>query len=557
MPILKTLLSDPAGSWRAMTQSQRIGLMVAIAVMASAGIVAYLWASAPTFVPLYTGLSSRSGGQVISALGKMSIPYRVSAGGAVIKVPASDANSVRLKLAAQGLPSSGKVSYESLESEPLGTSDFVQHVQYQQAVSTALSRTIESLSAVQSARVTLAIPPRPIFMDDTRKPTASVLLVLRPGTSLEGRQVVGIQHLVASAVVGLSDSDVSVVDQNGNLLNGTSGGPLGDGTGQLGYREQVERRLEAQVVALLSPIVGEKHVRVSVAADINYAKVKTAAIVYGKSHVLSEQWHLSSDGASGKASGVPGALSHVPPGAASAPFSASAGRSATALAVSGTSGVPRDQSRTVNYQNDRTVTEEVAPAGAIKRLSVAVLIDQAAVGRNGSTTTGVTSVKTGKTGKSAKTVKRVKSAISSGEIARLTQLVKDSIGFDAARGDSVSVMAVPFAAPEVSDPPSAPWWSSPLVPVLGRYLAGLVGLVLIWFLILRPVLRAAVGRMDSSSGADLNNLPEHAGEAEAAVQRMARNEANLAAQLGDAHVAVDRDPAAAARVIRRWMSNDS
>lgn len=533
---LKILFADPAGSWRSMSQGQRIALMIAAAVMVSAGIVAYMWASAPTFVPLYTGLSPRSGGSVISALGKMNVPYRVGAGGAVIEVPMAQANNVRLKLAAQGLPGSGKVSFESLSNEPLGTSDFVQHVHYQQALSAALSGTIESLAAVQSARVTLAIPPRAVFMSDDRKPTASVLVRLRPGMSLNGRQVIGIQHLVASAVVGLADEDVSVVDQNGNLLSGTADAPLGAGDGQLGYQEQVEQRLQSQVLALLAPIVGKQHVRVSVAADINYAKVKTASIVYGKGHLLSEQWQLSTDGMNNRASGVPGALSHVPPGAASAPFSITATPAGAAVSAA----VPQERSRTANYQNDRTVTEEEAPPGAIKRLSVAVLVDQSAVGKQG-----------------AKGAKGGSTPGSSGELARLTRLVKNSIGFNAARGDSVSVVAVPFAPRESPSVNPAPWWSSPLVPVIGKYAAALLGLLLLWFLLFRPVVQAALGRLDGGRGKERPDLPEHAGEAEAEVQRMARSEAALAEQLGNAHEVVDKDPAAAARVIRRWMSKEA
>lgn len=543
--MLKNLLADPAGSWRAMAQSQRIALMVATAVLVSVAVVAYLWASAPTYVPLYTGLSSHSGGEVISALEKMNIPYRVGAGGAVIEVPHSQADSIRLKLAAKGLPSSGKVSFQSLSGEPLSTSSFVQRIQYQQALSTALSRTIESLSAVQSAEVTLAIPHRPVFMDDTRKPTASVLVELRPGASLGSRQVVGIQHLVASAVVGLTDKNVSVVDEAGNLLSGATDDPLGSGTGELGYQEQVERSLQEQVEALIAPIVGAKHVRVSVEADINYARVKTASVVYGKSHVLSEQWHQTSDGAGSRGIGIPGALSHIPPGAASAPISrtaTSASRAATghAARASSTSMSPQDQSRTVNFQNDHTVTEQVAPPGAIKKLSVAVLIDEGTVARQ-----------RGKKGKISK------GGVPAREIKRITALVKNSIGFNAQRGDSVSVVAIPFAQHVAAKPAPASWWSSPLVPMAGKYLAGLFGLALLWFLFFRPVFAAVLGHLDKRGDSGGSGIPEHAGAAEAAVQEMAKKEVALAETLKGVREAIENDPAVAARIIRRWMSDEA
>lgn len=546
---LRDLINDPAASWRALNQSQRIALMVGAAILVSAAIVTYLWASAPTYVPLYTGLSARSGGNVVSTLDKMNIPYRVENNGSVIEVPRAQASSLRLKLAAKGLPGSGQVSFQDLSNEPLGTSEFVQRVQYQRALSSALAHTIESLSAVAAAKVSLAIPPHPVFLDDTRKPTASVLVTLRTGQSLGSTQVTGIQHLVASAVVGLSDKNVSVVDQSGALLSGAGQSQLGAGPEQLSYKEAVERRLKHQIAQLLTPIVGEGHIRVSVAADINYAKAKQASVVYGKSHVLSQQYRLGGHGAQG-VFGIPGAVSHTPPGSASAPLhlarqllggktrgkrtKAAGGR--TAL----TPARMRNISRTVNYQNDRTVTEQVIPPGAIKRLSVAVLIDGHPA-------------KKGK-GKSSK------GAVTAGEIARISSLVKNSVGFNASRGDSVSVVAMPFARKATVSAPKQAWWRSPLVPVAARYGGGLIALALLWFFLIRPILNATLGKLNPDKGDDDGSPKEvvvdgEMLEARQEAERIARSEATLAMRLQEAHEVVDTHPGMAAKVIRSWMQD--
>ncbi len=528
---LRQALADPAAAWKGMSQGQRVGAMAALALFISAAIVSVMWANSPAFQPLYSGLSLRSGGEVIAALGKLNVPYRVSGGGSIIEVPAGRVDSLRLKLAAEGLPSTGEISFASLSKQPLGTSQFVQRVQYQRALAGALARTIDSLSAVHSAQVNLAIPPPPVFMDDNRKPTASVLLVLNPGETLSAMQVMGIEHLVAAAVTGLDDRNVSIIDQNGNLLSGAGLEGAVAGPAQLSYQNKVEQGLEMQIVGLLSPIVGVGHVKVSVAADIAFSKGRTASVTYGKGHVLSKQARLSKNGLSTRAVGIPGALSNTPPGAAAAPLvQAPSSQTGSGISRSGS----QQSSSTVNYQNDRVVKDLTITPGVVKRLSIAVLLDYRSVkGAKGKTKS---------------------MPLPAAEITRITTLVKNAVGFNAARGDGISVVSMPFASKQapVAVPP-LPWWHSPLVPVALRYLVAVLGFLLLWFLLIRPILKAALKRIEAHA-AGARAVPEEAAMAQAEAQRIATSEAGLSRQIHAAREVIDKDPSGAAEVMREWLS---
>jgi len=544
---LTSLLRDPAGAWRGMDQGQRLALMVGAALLVSIAAATYMWASAPTFVPLYRGLSPRSGGHVISALDRMSIPYRVKADGAIIEVPQADANSVRLKLAAKNLPSSGESSFQSLGGQSLGESRFAQRVQYQQGLDHALERTIESLQAVSAARVNLAIAERPVFVDDSRKSTASVLVSLRPGASLSAAQVSGIQHLVASSVVGLSDKDVAVVNQQGTLLSGAALSQMGAAPGELSYQNTIETRLRRQILGLLRPIMGAGHVHVSVAAQIDFSKVKSASVKYGKSHVLSEQSRMSNSGQPGGA-GIPGAVSNKPPGAASAPFAATG-----AIAAAGAAAAKglRQSNRTVNFQDDRTVTQRVAPPGVIKRLSIAVLLDKPAPNAAG-TGKGKGGAKKGK--KAAGKASSGNGPAGSARIARITALVKNAVGFSAQRGDSISVTSMRFARPTKVPGAGQPWWQSPLAATALKYAAGAAAFLLAWLILIRPIMRAALRRLEPEAPAAAPDFSATA-QMEAEAQQIAASEASMAARLKETHEVVEEDPAAAAKIIRSWMSD--
>lgn len=438
-------LQNPLGTFRQLSPNQRFYLLAALAALIALIIAVLMWSSHVDYRPLYTNLSERDGGEVIGELQKLNVPYRISSGGAVIEVPADQVYATRMKLAAIGLPRGSGVGFEILDKEPMGTSQFVERVNYQRALEGSLARTIESLSAVQSATVHLAIPKPTVFLSQAEKPSASVLLKLYPGRVLSASQVAGIAHLVAAAVAGMNEADVSIVDQNGNLLSAGAKSDSGIQPDQLAFRNAVEQQYRKQIEALLTPLVGSDGVRVAVAADLDFAKTESSSVFYGQGHVLSQQQQTnSSTGNANLPAGVPGALSNQPPGGVVAPFtvgSASAPltpQQFTQIAPSLKTLAPTatSSSATTNYDLDKTVTHTQQPVGVVKRLSVAVLVNDR--------------LPDGKT-----------RPLSPQQMAQIKQLVENAIGFNSQRGDTVSVVSLPFSAAQAATEATGPWWRSP------------------------------------------------------------------------------------------------
>lgn len=435
-------LQDPMGAFRQLNMNQRFTLLAGLAAIIALIVVTLMWTGRLDYQVLYTNLSERDGGAVIGELQKLNIPYRITGGGAVIEVPSDQVYATRMKLAAGGLPKGAGVGFEVLDKEPMGTSQFVERVNYQRALEGSLARTIEALSAVDSATVHLAIPKPSVFLSEAEKPSASVLLKLYPGRVLSGAQVAGIVHLVASAVSGLADQNVSVVDQDGNLLTAGPRADSGIQPEQLAYRNTIEQQYRKQIEALLAPLVGSDGVRVAVSADIDFAKTESSSVFYGQGHVLSQQQQTSNSTGSGNLpAGVPGALSNQPPGGVTAPFtvgSASAPLTPQQLtqitpSLKTLAPTSASSSATTNYDLDKTVSHTQQPVGTVKRLSVSVLVnDQAKGGRQ--------------------------TPMSTQQLAQMKQLVENAIGFNTQRGDKVSVINMPFAAAQQAAEKALPWW---------------------------------------------------------------------------------------------------
>ena len=426
-------LQDPLGAFRQMSMNQRFTWLAGLAALIALIVVTLMWTSRLDYQVLYTNLSERDGGAVIGELQKLNIPYRITGGGAVIEVPSQQVYATRMKLAADGLPKGAGVGFEVLDNEPMGTSQFVERINYQRALEGSLGRTIEALSAVDAATVHLAIPKPSVFLSEAEKPSASVLLKLYPGRVLSGAQVAGIVHLVASAVAGLNDQNVSVVDQDGNLL---SAGPRADSgiqPEQLAYRNTVEQQYRKQIEALLAPLVGSDGVRVAVSADIDFAKTESSSVFYGQGHVLSQQQQSTNSSGSGTLpAGVPGALSNQPPVGVTAPLTP---QQLTQITPSLKTLAPTaaSSSATTNYDLDKTVSHTQQPVGVVKRLSVSVLVNDQAKG-----------------GKPV--------AMSAAQLGQMKQLVENAIGFSSQRGDTVSVINMPFTAAQKEAEKSLPWW---------------------------------------------------------------------------------------------------
>ena len=440
-------LQDPLGAFRQMSINQRFTWLAGLAVLIALVVVTLMWTSRLDYQVLYTNLSERDGGSVIGELQKLNIPYRITGGGAVIEVPSAEVYATRMKLAASGLPKGAGVGFEVLDKEPMGTSQFVERINYQRALEGSLGRTIESLSAVESATVHLAIPKPSVFLSEAEKPSGSVLLKLYPGRVLSGAQVAGIVHLVASAVAGLGDKDVSVVDQDGNLLTAGQRADSGIQPEQLAYRNTVEQQYRKQIEALLAPLVGQDGVRVAVSADIDFAKTESSSVVYGQGHLLSQQQQsTNSSGSAGLPAGVPGALTNQPPGGVTAPFtvgSASAPITPAQLtqitpSLKTLAPTSASSSATNNYDLDKTVSHTQLPVGIVKRLSVSVLVNDQAKG-----------------GKPV--------PLSAAQLGQMKQLVENAIGYDTKRGDTVSVVNMPFTAAQTAAEKALPLWRQPWI----------------------------------------------------------------------------------------------
>ena len=543
---------DLFGAFRRMSMNQRFTLLAGLAALVALIVAILLWSRNQGYQVLYTNLSERDGGSVIAELQKLNVPYKITDGGAVIQVPSDQVYATRMKLAAGGLPKGAGVGFEVLDNEPMGTSQFVEQVNYQRALQGSLARTIQSLSAVESATVHLAIPKPSVFLSEAEKPSASVLLKLYPGRVLSGAQVAGIVHLVSSGVAGLSDKNVTVVDQDGNLLTTSSHNDTGIEPGQLAYRNAIEQQYRKQIESILSPIVGHDGVRVAVSADLDFGKTETSSVYYGQGHLLSQQAQSSSNTGSGNVpAGVPGALSNQPPGGVTAPFavgSASAPLTPQQFAqitpsLKALAPTAASSSATTNYDLDKTVSHTQLPVGSVKHISVSVLVnDQPGAG----------------TGAASKP-----RALSPQQLTQIKQLVENAIGYNAQRGDKVSVVNMPFSAQIMAAEQALPWWRSAwLWDGVRQGVPYLVALILGLF-IYRAVRKLGAGR-DAGTKATGGGGGE--GASEAGAVRQGRPQAELAPDV--VHIGHDfesdaatsrelakQDPRRAAQVVKEWLAD--
>jgi len=462
-----------------------VGASLAVAAIAAF----WLWSRAPDYRVLYSNLSDRDGGAIIASLQQMNIPYKFADGGGAVLVAAEQVHEARLRLASQGLPKGGSVGFELMDNQKFGVSQFAEQVNYQRALEGELARSIESISAVEAARIHLALPKPSLFVRDQQKPSASVILTLRRGRSIDDGQVSAIAHLVSSSVPELSAKNVTIVDQSGNLLSTPATGNRGLDASQLKYAQEIEQSYIRRIEAILQPIVGASNVRAQVAADIDFSTVEHTDEKYTpnqdptKAAIRSQQSSDANQQGASPAGGVPGALSNQPPANPTAPVNlpptaaangqanqANAANAANATSRSGgSSNVRRDV--TTNYEVDKSISHVQQSAGAIKRLSVAVVVNY----RGAANAQG----------------KVVTQALPPAELEQVKNLVKQAMGYSADRGDSLNVVNSQFAgdAPE----PELPVWRQAdnieLAKSAGKYLLlGILGLWF-WFGLVRPLLR--------------------------------------------------------------------
>src|SRR5688572_5932849 len=409
-------------------------MLIGIAAAVAAGVGIVLWSKEPTYSLLYGSLGQQDAAQIAQALDTNAIPYKLEGSG-TITVPADRVHDARLKLAGQGLPE-GDGGFSVMSKDPgFGVSQFMEGARYQHALETELARTITNLQAVEGARVHLALPRQSAFVRDRRKPSASVFLQMKPGRRLESEQVTAIVNLVASSIPELESQQVTVVDQQGRLLSSPEGTntEVAEREKQMEIARELEDRYTQRVQQLLAPLVGSDRVRAQVVADVEMSTTEEAREQYRPDSqvVRSEQLAEESSRNGSGPQGVPGALTNqppqpgtaLPPGTNTAPPAAGAPANANGAAtVSPPDNTSKQQTR--NYEIDRTVAYTKSPAGRLKRLTVAVLVDNLR-----STAADGTVNET---------------AITPEQIENMTRLVKDAIGFNEQRGDSVSVVNQSF-----------------------------------------------------------------------------------------------------------------
>jgi len=538
-------------------------LLVGIAMAVAAGVTVVLWSRGPTYSMLFANLGTQDQAQITQALDAAQIPYRMAPGSSSIEVPAERLNDARLKLAGQGLPEGGG-GFAMMDKDPgFGVSQFMENARYQHALEAELARTISALRPVEGARVHLAVPRQSAFVRDHKGASASVFLQLKQGRRLEQEQIQAIVNLVASSIPDLEANQVTVVDQLGRLLSSP------EGHDQFAMREQqydMIHRLEddyaQRIEALLAPLVGPGRVRAQVVAQMDMGVTEEAHEQYKPDSqiVRSEQTSESMSKDASGSQGVPGALTNQPPaaGVAQPPPSstpakpagtsgATAGAAAATSAVAGTTGAGASDSSsrqsTKNYEIDRTVAYTRQPAGRLRRVTVAVLIDNLRA--------------VGKDGKSKET------PLSKEQLDHVNQLVKDAVGYDEARGDSVNVVNASFtqeATPAAAEGElqSAKIWESPLFLDIAKILGGLVVLLVLVLSVIRPLVKNLIG--PTAQQMQVQVLPRTPAEPNpntpalpsAAQQAAVTHEQ----QVLQARTLVNQDPKRVAQVVRGWVAKD-
>jgi flagellar M-ring protein FliF len=514
-------------------------VMLTMGVAALAAVIAALamWSKSGDYRVLYANLSDKDGGAILQQLSQMNVPYKHADSGSAILVPADKVHDARLKLAQVGLPKGSTTGFELLDNARFGQTQFQERMTWQRALEGELVRSITALAAVQNARVHLALPQQNGFFREQQKPSASVLVQLYAGRTLERAQIAGIVHLVSSSVPELTPKAVSVLDSSGTLLSSASDGPAnGLDANQLQYVQQIEANYVKRVIDIIEPIVGRDNVRATVAAEVDFAQSEATDELFkpnqGKepAAVRSAQTSESNNGASSTPSGIPGALSNQPPVPATAPLS---GASSPLQAAAGNGSARRDN--VVNYEVDKTVRVTRNATGTVKRLNAAVVVNHR--------------VNTDAKGKTTST------PLTNDEVEKLTSLVRESIGFNKDRGDSVKLINAPFRMETMTKVDPLPLWQQPWLLDLVRAAAVPASLALVALLvvvgIIKPALKTASTTMvgqkldtvvaDPISAAPGPNLALSAPMADKSLQ--------------DARALAKQNPAAVAHIVRDWVND--
>ncbi len=542
-----------------LTVIKQVGLMLAVAFSVAVGVAIVLWSQAPTYDLLFSNLAQNESGEVLEALDRLEVEYKIDGNTGAIMVGSGQARNIKLKLAGEGLPRTDNVGYELLDKESsFTTSKNVEMKRFQQVLEGEISRTIMAIDNVKTAKVLLALPKQSVFVRKKKKPSASVILSLYRGRSLEKSQIEAIVHLVASSVPMMEASQVTLVDQRGRLLNSNDNSGLSATIKQFDYKREIEDHLMARIENILMPIVGREGLRVQISADVDFSEKEQTQEQFSPEVKALRSEKTSEDLSSMSAiQGVPGALSNQPPPAGVAPELAVGTKKKA-------SDSPSSSSKTAmrNFEVDKTITHTRLATGGLRKLSVAVVIDdQKIVNEAGEVSYA---------------------PFSADDLVRLTGLVEGAIGYNKARGDRVILTNATFRIPNVIESlPEIPVWEQNWFMDLMKQVLAAIVLLFIIFGVLRPTMKGLVARIegeeeerpdfildengveiavryDDDGNMILVTPDKEADLADEDMEDLLLLDSPLSYERRLAYIQklVDEDPALVAQVIGRWVSLD-
>ncbi|MEL6448214.1 MAG: flagellar basal-body MS-ring/collar protein FliF [Pseudomonadota bacterium] len=531
---------------------RQVLLLVGVALAVAAGVAVVMWSQKPEYRSLYSGLEQREAAAVVDALRNAGVDYDIADSGAIL-VPADQLQSARMQLASQGLGQSQGGMDDMGESSSFGVSQFMETARYQHAIEAELSQTIKSLRAVQEARVHLAIPKESAFIRDRQRPSASVLLQLYGGQQLEAGQAESIINLVASAIPNMAPADVTLIDQFGNLLS--SDGEMENDAmtaNQFKMTREFEADYRRRIEAILIPLLGHGNVRAEVTASLDFTVVEATTEAFDptsqvvRSEQINEQQRQANDALAG---GVPGALTNTPPEAG------------------GLAADPADQANTLNssrsstrnFEMDRTISRTRSPSSRIQRLSVAVIVDEVALTASEAAAAGAEVPAEGDAAAAdAGAATAASVTVEPPSVAEIEALVREAVGFDQARGDSVGVVVAPFRPAPLMEPGEGPAiWEQPIVREIGKQAGGVLLVLVLAFGIVRPMLKSIVTPPAPSGGLSTLLPSDGEGGGRVAGQLDAPSTPGLSYQekVAAARNITGHDPARVAQVVRKWIDD--
>ena len=537
----------------ALDRSQRMRLGAGIALLVVAAVAAMVMGRQPDYKVLFSNLSDKDGGAIVAQLSQMNVPYKHADGGGAILIPAERVHDVRLRLATQGLPRGSVTGFELMETNRFGMTQFQERLNFQRGLEGELTRSIQALSSVQGARVHLALPNQNGFFREQQKPSASVLVSLHPGRILDRAQLAGIVHLVASSVPELAPSAVSVLDDTGKLLSQSpdAAGEEGINAQQLLYVQQIEQQYARRIMEILEPVVGRNNVKAQVSAELDFSRTESTSEQFRPnqtpdSGAIRSQQVLESSGTANKtATGVPGAVANQPPAPSAAPVNG-ANPAPTAGGQQGAEESTSKRESTTNYEVDKTVKVTRGNNWAIKRLSAAVVVNYQALAEE-------------KGGASPK-------PLTPEQIEQMTGLVRETIGFNKERGDSVNLMNTPFLSSE-TPAPAVPLWKQPETIELAKTFAWPLGAVLFAALVLlglvRPALKGTAKPAEAVpvAGGQLSALEADEPDRPALPAPTKNDEVVEVTpeqlRLEEARVLAKANPVAVANILKTWVHGDA